>query len=260
MIKDIEGLLEEVKKNLRDNLDIGIIGLSGGADSTLVAVLCKLALGNEYTYGLHMPYSKLDNDFFNARSIKLANYLKIYHNVVSIYGAVQQLTDAMYIGEDLSRLNLGNMKSRMRMIALYGKCCQVAENTGKRVRVVGTDNLSENYISFFTKYGDGGVDLNIIGSLYKSEVYQLLDYFKDKNIISDDMIDRIPSPGLYVGHTDEIELGHTYTEMEQSIRRCLNGTKDIINNEVDKFVWERHINGLHKNEMPPIFELRKYCE
>lgn len=159
----------------------------------------------------------------------------------------------------MSQLNSGNMRSRMRMIVLYSICCAEAERTGKRCRVIGTDNAVENYLGFFTKYGDGGVDINPIVSLYKSEIYQLLDYFKNDNVIYEEYIDRVPSAGLWDGQTDEGELGHTYPQMELSIRRCVAGIRDP-NNLIDKFVWERHINNLHKNEMPFVIDLRKFCD
>ncbi|MFA5024173.1 MAG: NAD(+) synthase [Patescibacteria group bacterium] len=266
MIKDIDGLIKDVCKQIREQCDVAVIGLSGGADSTLVAILCKEALGADNVIGVHLPYGDTDLKTFNSRSQKLSSHLGIRSEFIPIGAAVDSLKDTIETRtvletiEPLSQLNAGNMRSRMRMIVLYAICCKEAEATGKRVRVVGTDNLSENFISFFTKFGDGGVDFNPIATIYKSEVYQLLDYFRDNKVIDNDMVDRIPSAGLWNNQTDEGELGYTYFEMEESIRRCMAGTQDITNNPVDKFVWERHMTGLHKNKTPPVFELRSYCD
>ena len=262
MIKDIDALLIKVENEICKQTDIAIVGLSGGADSTLVATLCARALGKENVYGLHMPFGQTDIKSFNFRSQRLADYLGINNDRILIKNACDALEEEFHtiFKCHSSQLNLGNMRSRMRMISLYTYNCAISERRfDKRCRVVGTDNLSENYISYFTKYGDGGVDFNPIVSLYKSEIYQLLGYFRDSGVINEEHIDRVPSAGLWDFQTDETELGHTYAEMEQSIRRCIAGIQNL-SNPIDKFVWERHINGLHKNEMPPNIDLRNFCD
>lgn len=258
MIKDIAGLLAQVKFDIRRTTDVATIGLSGGADSTLVAMLCVQALGKENVCGVHMPYSQLDDNKFNARSMAFAKFLGINDRTVNISDPVNTLVKAIG-GSALSILNKGNMKSRMRMVTLYTINCQLSESTGKRCRVIGTGNLSEDFIGYDTKGGDAVADLFPIGMLFKSEVYQLLDHYVTQGLLKDEFIDRVPSAGLWDGQTDEGELGFTYAEMQEAIMRIMNNKFDP-NNRVDIFVKARHEGNKHKHEAPPVCELRHFCE
>jgi NAD+ synthase len=268
MIKNIRGLLSKVKNHIREQTDIAVVGLSGGADSTLVAILCREALGEYSVHGLHMPYNQLDTDTFNSVSMKLANHLGISSDVIDISSAVDSLSGTFVKkGILTSKLNHGNIRSRMRMVSLYSMVCCLAERTGKRVRVVGTGNLSEDYIGYQTKFGDSAADFFPIGELVKSEVYQLLDYFRDQGIITEEMIDRVPSAGLWEGQTDEGELGYTYNQMEPFVLNLYNSTvrhRGIVrpidhNNLVFKFVLKRHEDNKHKHEAQ-VIKLREFCE
>lgn len=260
MIKDIDGLLEHVTSCLRKEMDAAVIGLSGGADSTLITLLCVKALGKENVHVVHMPYNKLDNETFNTRSVILADHLGVNESTVWIDGAVDALSGQF---GNVSELNQGNMRSRMRMVTLYTTCCDIAEQTGKRVRVIGTGNLSEDYIGYDTKGGDALADYFPIGSLVKSEVYQLLDYFRDQKVITEEMIDRVPSAGLWDGQTDEDELGYTYDEMAPFV---LHGLKEgatslhlFYDNPIAMFVFNRHEANRHKHDTPPSCWMRGFC-
>lgn len=262
MIKDVGALLIKVENEIRKQTDIATIGLSGGADSTLVATLCVEALGKENVYGLHMPYNEIDMKSFNSRSQNFAERLGINHERILIRGAVDNMaSEFRCIFKCMpSQLNLGNMRSRMRMVALYTYNCSIAERRfDKRCRVVGTGNLSEDYIGYDTKGGDALCDFFPIGSLFKSEVYQLLDYFIANGTLTEDLVDRVPSAGLWDGQTDEGELGHTYNEMEPSILKCLSGTQDLTD-PIDKFVFNRHASNKHKHEVPPNIDLSEFRE
>ena len=159
----------------------------------------------------------------------------------------------------VSTLNSGNMRSRMRMVALYTTCRQWEEQKGGRVRVVGTGNYSEDAIGFQTKGGDNTCDFFPLGSLFKSEVYQLLEYFRDTGLITEEMINRTPSPGLWDGHLDETELGFRYNDIEPSLRRLMVGEVDKTN-ELDNKVYQMYLSGLHKVEPAPVFQLREFCD
>ncbi len=256
MIKNIEGLLDKVKTLICEQTDIAVVGLSGGADSTLVATLCTLALGKENVYGLNMPYSETDKQTFNTKSWNLVERLGINGEDILIRDAVDKLSLQF---DNLSQLNQGNMRSRMRMVSLYTKACEIAEvNPGKRVRVVGTGNLSEDYIGYDTKGGDALADFFPIGSLLKSEVYQLHDYFIGNGVLTEELVDRVPSAGLWDGQTDEDELGMSYDAMQDSVLRGFAGNLDM-NNPIDKFVYDRHVKNKHKHEAPLAFNLREFC-
>jgi len=257
VIKNIDGLLEHVEINLRKRMDTAVIGLSGGADSTLVAILCTNALGKENVYGVHMPYNRLDNETFNRRSVILARHLGIPSKTVWIDNEVNLI--AGNFGH-LSELNQGNLRSRMRMVVLYTMCCEIAEQSGNEVRVIGTGNLSEDFIGYDTKGGDALADYFPIGSLVKSEVYQLLEYFRDQGVITEEMINRVPSAGLWDGQTDEDELGYTYDEMEPYVLDMYEHGQVDFNDPISKFVWERHKANRHKHEAPPVVALRGFCK
>lgn len=156
------------------------------------------------------------------------------------------------------------------MVFLYSYCCGIGEaNEGKRARVVGTGNLSEDYIGYDTKFGDAGADFFPIGHLYKKEVYSLLDHFKEIGMIDEEHIDRIPSAGLWEGQTDEAELGYSYDEMAPAIDLCRRLTKTGLDpldpqfvydddpkmGELVKFVWKRHLANKHKHEGPSVIDL-----
>lgn len=257
MIIDIEGLLNKVTKELQKRMDIAVIGFSGGADSTLVALLCVRALGKENVHAVHMPYNQLDEETFNSKSVVLAQHLDVNESTVWIDDAVNMLGGQF---DHLSEINQGNMRSRMRMISLYTTCCQVAEQTGQRCRVIGTGNLSEDFIGYDTKGGDALCDVFPIGTLVKSEVYQLLEYFRDQGTITEEMIDRVPSAGLWDGQTDEDELGYSYNEMEPHVLRGFDIGIPDVSNPVGQFVWDRHLTNKHKHEAPPVLGLREFCK
>ena len=275
MIKDIPRLLEVVTNEIREYADYAVLGLSGGADSTLVACLCKMALGKENVEGIHMPYGKTDTETFNARSVKLANKLNIQSRYVPITSISDAISNTIQCGGlMMSTLNDGNARSRSRMCVLYaiaGAMGQVWKD--KRVRVVGTGNLSEDFIGYDTKGGDALADFFPIGDLLKSEVYQLLDYFRDLGWIDEDMIDRFPSAGLWEGQKDEDELGYSYADMEHSVLKLRNPETGRLDNsyevgispkmrdlsEIDLFVLNRHLGNRHKHMAPPNIPLREFC-
>ena len=265
MIKDFLALIKEVTEEIRDFTDIAVIGMSGGADSTLVATLCTWALGKKNVYGFGMPYNKVDEDTFNQRSEKTAKKLGISYDDIPIFGptnrAAHELENAIDV--KLSPLNLGNIKSRMRMIFLYSLNAQLAETyPDKRCRVIGTGNLSEDYIGYDTKGGDALADIFPIGSLFKSEVYQLLDHFVEMGALAPTMIDRVPSAGLESGQTDDEDLGYSYYEMEAAIRLLRAECDDLATPVLDsldlktlKFVRDRHSANKHKHEAVPVIDL-----
>ncbi len=292
MIKNIENLINQITDEIKEFTDIAVVGLSGGADSTLVAILCMKALGKENVVGLHLPYDATDMNSFNKRSKIFAEKLDIKNYELPIGWIVssldEQVCKARY-EKGLSITNKGNSRARARMCLLYSFAHELETDTEKRVRVMNTCNLSESMLGYETKFGDGAGDIAIVGDLYKSEVYQLLDYFKDKGIITEDMIDRVPSAGLFDGQTDQGELGYSYDEMESSMRfiRCANrailtgkiitedsfeieddvctdlikNIKSPMNEKVLDFVWNKYLQCEHKRIIaPPVIELREFCD
>jgi NAD+ synthase len=251
--------------SISDETDVAIIGLSGGADSTLVACLCVKALGKENVYGVHMPYNEIDSSTFNSRSIGLAEHLGIHSIIAPITTIADSITSVVEksVGS-ISKVNMGNARSRARMTVLYGLAHHLNDILGKRVRVVGTGNLSEDAIGYDTKGGDALADFFPIGNMFKSQVYKLLDKFRDEGLITESHIDRVPSAGLWDGQTDESELGYSYNEMEpvvasmlanysedpETIKKTL--TEEGHPSPLVNFVINRHFANRHKHLAPKV--------
>ena len=265
MIKNIDALVKSITDGIREFTDVAVVGMSGGADSTLVATLCTLALGKDNVHSLHMPYNQLDEKTFNSRSVSAAKKLGVHVHIVPITGIADAIIRTVQgaVKDVASLVNAGNARSRARMTALYGFSSHLHDITKRRdtrIRVIGTGNLSEDYIGYDTKGGDALCDLFPIGELFKSEVYQLLEYFRDQGIIDEAHIDRVPSAGLWDGQTDEQELGYTYNEMEPVIKGLMAQHTMKLSDPLVQFVMKRHTANKHKHLAPPTLPLRNFCE
>ena len=197
-----------------------VVGVSGGIDSAVVSTLCaKTGLP---TYVVRMPLmsthknSKLSDDHAKALEEKYDNVTNVQIELSSVYDqfmhSVNWWSDAQHFekGEFTSDpLTSANTKSRIRMITLY----QIAGAKGGIV--VGTGNKVEDYgIGFYTKYGDGGVDIAPIADLYKTEVRELGRHMG----VSEDIINAAPTDGLWDDQrTDEDQIGATYEQLEEAM-------------------------------------------
>ncbi len=259
-----EKIKETITREIKSNVDTAVIGLSGGADSLLVSLLSMEALGKGNVYTLSMPYSDTDKTTFNSLSQMYAEHIGVNHRVVSVKTISDAIVEATLSAtgtsdNDISVLNKGNARSRARMNVLYGCAHHLNETLKCRVRVMGTGNLSEDFIGYDTKGGDALADLFPIGELLKPEVYQMLEYFRDIGIITEEMINRVPSAGLWEDQTDEDELGYSYDEMAPVIRKLLKDYDSIDMSgltDLECFVWKRHLANKHKHEAPPVIKLR----
>lgn len=265
MIRDVPALIDDLDCQIRKQTDVAVLGMSGGADSTLVALLCRQALGPGNVYDVHMPYGPTDKEKYNARSVRTAARLNFQNSVtIPIYGIADAIVTAVESKWGrLTDVNAGNARSRARMTVLYAVAHRLGSD-GLKARVVGTGNLGEDFIGYDTKGGDALCDFFPIGELLKSEVYQLLEYFRDRGDIDEDMIDRVPSAGLWDGHSDEVELGYTYNAMEPSVLKFLPFVDDenayalmavLIDSPVDQFVFDRYWANKHKHEGPLVCTL-----
>jgi NAD+ synthase len=196
-----------------------VVGLSGGLDSSVVAALSKKAM-EEKALGLIMPCESKSIDEEYAQLI--ASHLNIKTERVVLDGIYHKFREVLPHG---NRLALANLKPRLRMITLY----YFANNLN--YLVAGTGNKSELMVGYFTKYGDGGVDILPIGGLLKSEVKKLAEELG----IPQEIINRIPTAGLWEDQTDEGELGITYKELDEVLRRLEIGDVAGLKRElVDK--------------------------
>ena len=200
---------------ITNNIESLVVGVSGGIDSAVVSTLC--AETGLKTYVLSMPLlSKNDSDKLSDSHTKILE--EKYNNVtrirVDLSGVYDKFIHSLKWWTDSSEytnneLANANTKSRLRMVTLY----QVAGTVGGIV--VGTGNKVEDYgVGFYTKYGDGGVDIAPIADLYKTEVWMLGEHLGiDERIIS-----APPTDGLWDdGRTDEDQIGATYAELEKAM-------------------------------------------
>ena len=177
-----------------------VLGLSGGVDSAVTAVLCKEALGVKNVQCLFLPDAATPKSDRKHQQL-LVKTFSLKCKTVDITPFVEQFKGCV---QKPKRMTLANIKPRVRMILLY----EYANETGSLV--CGTSNKSEILAGYFTKYGDGGVDFQPLGDLYKTQVYQLAKYLK----IPKPIIAKPPTAGLWIGQTDEKELRMNYTTLD----------------------------------------------
>jgi NAD+ synthase len=176
-----------------------VLGLSGGIDSSLVSALACEALGPEAVLGMIMPV-RVNQDQENVSDAKsLAMNLGMKTEIFELQPVLSAFEELA-----LDKISLGNLKARIRMAVLYAKANQDG------LLVLGTGNKSELMVGYFTKYGDGGADLLPIADLYKTNVINLAEHMN----ISEKIIKKKPSAGLWTNQTDEEELGITYRDLD----------------------------------------------
>ncbi|WP_456473737.1 NAD+ synthase [Candidatus Pyrohabitans sp.] len=233
----------------------GVVGISGGIDSALTATLAREALGDSLL-ALIMPERGVTSSRDVDDSRELASRLGIPYHVVEISPAVEAVTRGFPLDafpEENRRLALANIKPRLRMINLY-----LAANLSNRL-VIGTGNKTELLLGYYTKYGDGGVDLLPIGGLYKTQVRALAKHVG----VPERIIRKIPSAGLWRGQSDEGELGMSYEELdrilyalyEEKLTPARAAERLGIGVEKVRAVEERVKANEHKRRMPKIKEI-----
>lgn len=215
-----------------------VVGVSGGVDSAVVAKLLARKFAKQ-TLGLILPCKSDMQDMVDAKLV--LEDAKIAYDVIDLTTAHQELFSQIttYTNNNITeqqRVIDGNMRARLRMTTLFA----VAQS--KNYLVVGTDNAIEWYTGYFTKFGDGGVDIAPLIHLMKSEVYQMAELLS----VPKQIIDKAPSAGLWENQTDESEMGVTYAELENFLS---GGTvSDTAQTRIN--YW--HERSHHKRVMPRI--------
>jgi NAD+ synthase len=227
-----------------------IIGLSGGIDSALSAYLSAEALGAENVLAVRMPYKTSSED-----SLSDADAVITALGLQTLTVSISDMADAL-INQfpDMSNLRKGNIMARLRMTVLYD---QSASWGGL---VVGTSNKTEFLLGYSTIYGDSGVALQPIGDLYKTQVRELARALN----IPQSIISKPPSADLWVGQTDEGELGFTYEEVDQALYLLVDERFTVEETAAEGFdrkfvedVWRRVKINHYKRTMPNIAKISK---
>ena len=223
-----------------------VVGVSGGVDSALTSTLC--AETGKKLICIEMPIKQEDVQISRAK--KHIEWLKSkYSNVTSVLinldNTYNTFVDSLPNSEsDKHDLSLANTRSRLRMVTLYYFAAL------NNFIVAGTGNKVEDFgVGFYTKYGDGGVDISPIADLLKSEVFELA---KHHNII-DEIISAKPTDGLWNDNrTDEEQIGATYDELEKAMMQESKSDINLSQREIEVMSIYKSFNSSNRHKMDPI--------
>jgi NAD+ synthase len=233
---ELKEYLLEIEEFLKNYLESShckayVLGLSGGVDSSLVAAIARKAVGKDklYCYAIDIDSNKADVE--DAKQV--AKELDLNLEIINLSKTYHLYLVELNGGEFL-RLTKSNLKVRMRMVALFAFA---QEHSGL---VLGTDNMDERYVGYFTKYGDGAADVLPIVYLTKSEVREAAKSYGLSSLLAN----RVPSAGLFEGQTDEGEMGIKYEDLD----------KFLLGGKVDDSITNRieHLHKISEHKRAPI--------
>ncbi len=217
-----------------------VLGMSGGVDSSVAAVLCQRAFPQS-TLGVLMPCHSSQED--EEHALAVASKFSIPSKIVvlgSVFDALLKALPDDRVDLAASRLARANLKARLRMLTLYYFANQL------KYMVVGSSNRSELAVGYFTKYGDGGVDIMPLGNLVKGQVRELASFLG----IPQEIINKPPSAGLWPGQTDEGDLGFSYDELDRYL------TTGVASDEMRERIESMKTASDHKRLPPPVADLQ----
>jgi len=230
-----------------------VVGLSGGIDSAVVAGLATSATPG-HVVGVILPChsdprdesdAQMAAEHFKIPTIRIDLAAAYDRLLLDARTAIAHLPDAQRPAavhdavDAKARVPVANIKPRLRMTSLYF----VANSLN--YLVAGTGNRAELAIGYFTKYGDGGVDILPIGSLLKSDVRAVARELR----IPESIIEKPPSAGLWQGQTDESEMGFTYAELERYLKDGPGAGSSALAGRIERMARASD----HKRQMPEVF-------
>ena len=236
-----------------NNISTLVVGVSGGIDSAVTSTLC--AKTGLKTLVINMPIHQNDSEYnlSNQHMMWLrSNWDNVESHIINLSKTFDVLKNELS-KKEVSDIAMVNTRARIRMATLYSLA---GSNNGI---VVGTGNKVEDFgVGFFTKYGDGGVDISPIADMYKSEVYLLADSLG----IIQEIQEAAPTDGLWSdGRTDEDQIGATYDELEWAMNEIDNPSDEKELNErlaeVMKIYLKLNSMNSHKMNPIPIFKYNK---
>ncbi|ADY73314.1 NH(3)-dependent NAD(+) synthetase [Desulfurobacterium thermolithotrophum DSM 11699] len=225
-----------------------VVGISGGVDSALSAFLGVMALGKENIIGISMPYRTSSNSSIEDARL-VANTLGIEFHEIDITPQVDSYYEMF---PDADNVRRGNKMARERMSILYDFA------HWKGALVLGTSNKSELLIGYSTRWGDGVHDINPLGDLYKTQVWELAEFVG----VPERIVKKKPSADLWPGQTDEGEIGLSYHLLDQILAGYVDlrlGEKELIEAGYEKKVVKRVLklvqNSQYKRRLPIICKI-----
>ena len=219
LIKYKNYLVSWLQEKVKDAGSKGVVvGLSGGVDSSVVAAIAKEAFPNN-SIGVYLPIGNMGQDLIDAKLV--AEKINIETKEINLTTTYEEIKKVMNVKNKLSNANI---KPRLRMTALYA----IAQENN--YLVLGTDNAAEWILGYFTKYGDGGVDLLPIIHLLKSQVKELAKKLDLPKVV----YTKKPTAALWEGQSDEEELGVSYDEVDAYIqgKKISDKSKKIIEHQI----------------------------
>lgn len=232
----------------RAGFERAVVGLSGGVDSALACILAAEALGPQNVLAVRMPYASSAPDSFDHAGL-IMQQTGVQEKTISVSAAVDTLLAEVPEQEQIRR---GNVMARVRMIVLYD---QSAEFGGL---VIGTGNKTEILLGYTTQYGDAASAINPLGDLYKTQLRQLARAMGVPDVI----LAKVSTADLWVGQTDEGELGFTYEEVDRLLYLLVDRRRSpeaCVEAGFERRFVERVVELVRRNHfkrvMPPIAKL-----
>ncbi len=259
---DTENTTEKLVNFIREEVDRSglngaVVSVSGGLDSAVALALTVRALGPERVRALTLPERDITPDRDIADVMSLVRSLDVTCDTVEITPVMSVMREILPLYDPEDLVAFGNVKARVRMVLSY----HYANSLG--YMVMGTSNRTEWLTGYFTKYGDGGVDLMPLADLYKNQIRQLAIHLN----IPGSIVEKAPSGGLWPGQTDEGELGIDYDTLdmilsgmdeempEKEIADALNVDLTTVQG-----VFKRVKANEHKRRLPTVLRLRTTSE
>jgi NAD+ synthase len=227
-----------------------VLGLSGGIDSALSAFLAVEALGKENVIGVRMPY-RTSSEGSLSDAQKVIDQLGIESITIPITPMAEPLIERF---PDMSALRKGNIMARQRMIVLYD------QSVARQALVIGTSNKTEALLGYTTLYGDSAAALQPIEDLYKTQIRQLSRAIG----IPQSVLEKPPSADLWIGQTDEDELGYTYEQVDKVLYLLVEGRYTVDEAAAQGFdhafvanIWRKVQRNHYKRTMPNVAKLSR---
>lgn len=227
-----------------------VVAVSGGVDSAVALNLAVQAMGKNNVYALLMPYGTLSTKaLLDGKAVARASGLAKDHSIVrdikkvtdKIWSVIPKSIEDLPGNEKMAHVRFGNIMARVRMIFLYDLAKQ------RNALVVGTENKSEHYLGYFTRFGDEASDIEPIRGLYKTQVWEMARYLD----IPQEIIEKAPSANLWEGQSDEGEFGFSYADADTVLYHYFEERlpkEGIVALGIPQKVVERVLRYVEKND------------